>query len=74
MYDFAKEIYFDVKAPFNRNTRDRAIRKLPKPPGLKISASGISNTKFLSSEPNEICDRLKLILQEKQARNSSKII
>ena len=36
-------------------------------------ASGFS-TKFLSSAPNELCDRLKLMLQEKQAGKKSNII
>ena len=39
-----------------------------------LSASGLSKTKFLSSDPNELCDRLKLLLQEKQAGNNSDII
>ena len=30
-------------------------------------------TIFLSKNPDEICDRLKLLLQEKQAGNNSKI-
>ena len=37
-------------------------------------ASGVSKTKFLSSDPDELCDRLKLILQEKHAGNISDII
>ena len=45
-----------------------------KSPGLMISASGIWNTIFLSSDPDEPCDRLKLLLQEKQARNNSNLI
>ena len=39
-----------------------------------VSASGVSKTKFLSSDPDELCDRLKLLLQEKQAGNNSDII
>ena len=35
--------------------------------------SGIS-TKFLSENSNELCDRLKLILQKKQAGNSPNLI
>ena len=35
-------------------------------------ASGIS-TKFLPENPNELCDRLKLLLQEKQAVNNCDI-
>ena len=37
-------------------------------------ASDISKTVFLSSDPYEFCDRLKLLLQEKQAGNNSDII
>ena len=37
-------------------------------------ASGISKTTILSSDPNELCDRLKLLLQEKHAGNKSDII
>ena len=39
-----------------------------------IMASGISNIMILSSDPNEICDRLNLLLQEIQAKNNSDII
>ena len=44
--------------------------KLLKSPA--IMASGIS-TIFLSSDPNELCDRLKLTLKEKPAGNISNI-
>ena len=36
-----------------------------------VSASGVSKTIFLSSDPDQLCDRLKLLLQEKQAGNNS---
>ena len=39
-----------------------------------VSASGVSKTIFLPSDPNELCDRLKLLLQEKDAGNNSDII
>ena len=74
MYDFAKEMKFDTKAVGNKSIRDRKLIKLPNSPGLIVSASGISKTVFLSSGPNELCDRLKLLLQEKQAGNNSDII
>ena len=45
--------------------------KLLKSPGLMVSASGVSKTIFLSSDPDELCDRLNLLLQEKQAGNNS---
>ena len=74
MYDFAKEMHFDPRAVGNKSIRDRKLIKLLSSPGLMISASGVSKTIFLSSDPNELCDRLKLLLQEKHAGNNSDII
>ena len=74
MYDFAKEMHFDKKASGNKSIRDRKLIKLLNSPGLIVSASGVSKTIFLSSDPNELCDRLKLLLQEKHAGNNSDII
>ena len=71
MYDFAKEMHFDPKADGNKSTRDRKLIKLLESPA--IMASGIT-TIFLSENPNELCDRLKLLLQEKHAGNNSDII
>ena len=34
----------------------------------------MSNTIILSSNPDELCDRIKLLLQERQAGNNSDII
>ena len=36
-------------------------------------ASGVSETIFLSSDPNDLCERLKVVLQEKHAGNISNI-
>ena len=74
MYDFAKEMNFDLKAVGNKCTRDRTLIKLIESPGLIVSASGVSKTIFLSSDPDELCDRLKLLLQENRAGNNSDII
>ena len=74
MYDFAKEMHFDLNAPGKKSTRDRKLIKLLNSPGLMVSASGVSKTIFLSSDANELCDRLKLLLQEKQAGNNSVIV
>ena len=71
MYDFAKEMKFDQKALVKKSTRDKTIIKLLESPGLIVSASGVSKTIFLSSNPNELCDRLKLLFQEKHAGNNS---
>ena len=74
MYDFAKEMHFDTKGLGNKSVRDRKLIKLLNSPGLMVSASGFSKTIFLSSVPNELCNRLKLLLQEKLAGNNSDII
>ena len=74
MYEFAKEMYFDERRVGIKSIRDRTLIKLLKSPGLMVSASGISKTIFLSSDANELCDRIKLLLQEKHAGNNSEII
>ena len=74
LYDFAKETIFDTKAQGKKSTRDRSLIKLLKSPGLMVSASGISNTTFLTSDLDELCNRLKLLLQEKHAGNNSNMI
>ena len=74
MYDFAEEMNFDLKAQGKKSTRDRSLIKLLESPGLMVSASGVSKTNFLSSDANELCDRIKLLLEEKQAGNKSDII
>ena len=74
MYEFAKEMYFDERRVGNKSIRDRTLIDLLNSPGLIVSASGLSKTIFLSSDANELCDRLKLLLQEKHAGNNSNII
>ena len=46
MYDFAKELKFDLKAQSNKSARDRTLIKSLKLPGLTISASSVSKTTF----------------------------
>ena len=72
MYDFAKKMHFDERRVGNKSTRDETLIKLLNSPG--IMASGVSKTIFLSSDANKLCDRLKLLLQEKHAGNNSNII
>ena len=64
-------MHFDPKAVGNKSIRDRTLINLLKSPGLIISGSGVSKTVFLSSDPDELCNRLKLLLQEKYAGNNS---
>ena len=61
---------FDIKQKGRQSNRDRSLISLLK--SAAIMASGTS-TVFLPSDPNELCDRLKLLLQEKQAGNKSNI-
>ena len=72
IYEFAKEMNYDTKTTGRPNTRHTSIIKILESPA--IIASGISKTIILSSDPNELCDRLKLLLQEKHAGNNSDII
>ena len=72
MYDFAKEMHFDARAQGNKPTRDRKLIKLLKSPA--IMASGVSKTIFLSFDPDELCDRLKLLLREKHGGNNLDLI
>ena len=71
MYDFAKEMHFDTKAQGRKSTRDNTLITLLNSP--RIMASGVT-TIFLSENADELCNRLKLLLQEKHAGNNSDII
>ena len=44
MFEFAKEMYFDVKAPSNKSTRVRSLIKLLKSQGRLVSVSSISSS------------------------------
>ena len=72
IYEFAKEINYDTKSTGRPSTRHTSIIKILESPA--IMASGISKTIILSSDPNELCNRLKLLLQEKHAGNNSDLI
>ena len=72
LHDCAKEMNFDIKAQDNKSARDRTLIKILTSPSIK--ASGVSKTIFLSPDPYELCDRLKLLLQGKKAGNISELI
>ena len=74
MFDFAREMYFDEKAFDEENTRDKSVLRFFQSPAFKARSLKEANTIWLSSDPNELCDRLKLLLQEKQVGNNSEII
>ena len=62
---------FNIREKGNKSDRDKSIIRLLRSP--RIMASGVT-TLFLSENPDELCDRLKLLLQEKHAGNNSDII
>ena len=72
IYEFANAMNYDVKSTGRPSTRHNSMVRLLDQPA--IMASGFSKTIILSSDPNELCDRLKLLLQEKHAGNNSDII
>ena len=72
IYQFAKEMNYDIKSPGRPSTRHNSMVRLLDQPA--IMASGILKKIILSSDPNELCDRLKILLQEKHAGNNSDII
>ena len=72
IYAFAKEMNYDTKSTGRPNIRHNSIIKILDSPA--IMASGISRTIFLSSDADELCERLKLLLQEKNAGNNSEFI
>ena len=72
IYEFANEMNYDTKSTGRPSVRHNSMIRLLDQPA--IMASGISKTIILSSDPNELCDRLKLLLQEKHVGNNSDII
>ena len=72
IYEFGKEMNFNIRQKGRKSDRDKSMIKLLKSPA--IMASGISNIIILSSDPDELCDRFKLLLQEIQAGNNSDLI
>ena len=57
---------FDKKAQSNKSLRDRTLIKLLKSPVLKVSASVVSKTIFLSSDVDELCNRIIVIITIKK--------
>ena len=72
IYEFAKEMNYDTKSTVRPSVRHNSMVRLLDQPA--IMASGFSKTIILSSDPNELCDRLKLLFQEKHGGNNSNLI
>ena len=71
IHEFTKEMNYDTKSTGRPSIRHSSIIKILESPA--ILASGISRTIILSSDPNELCDRLRLILQEKHGGKNSNL-
>ena len=71
LYEYAKAMKFDIKQKGRKGKRDMSLINLLKSPAIMAS---VISTILLSYDPNELCDRLKLLIQEKQAGNNSKKI
>ena len=65
IYEFGKELKFNIKQKRRKSNRDKTLIKMLKSPA--IMASGFSNTMFLPSDPDDLCDRLKLLLQKRHS-------
>ena len=72
IYEFSKEMNYDTKSTGRPSVRHNSLIRLLDQPA--IMASGVSKTIILSSDPNELCDRLQLLLREKHAGNNSNLI
>ena len=72
IYEFGKEMKYKLKNKGRPSIRHNSMITLLKQ--SPVEASGFSKTIFLSSDPNELCDRLKLLFQEKHAGNNSNLI
>ena len=72
IYEFAKEMSYDTKSTGRPSVRHNSMIRLLDQPA--IMASGISKTIFLSSDPDELCNRLKLLLQAKHGGKNSNLI
>ena len=72
IYVFGNEMNFNIRQKGRKSDGDKSMIRLIESP--RIMASGVSITIFLSESPDEVCNRLKLILQERQAGNISNIV
>ena len=68
MYDLAKEKFFDERALRNKSIRDKSLIRILK--STAIMVSGIS-TIFLPGNLEDLSERKKMLLQEKQTGNKT---
>ena len=71
IYEFGKEMNFNIRQKGQKSHREKSMINLLKSPA--IMASGVT-TILLSENPFELYERLKILLQEKQAGNNCDVI
>ena len=71
MFELAKEIYFDKRALVEESTRDKSPIRLLKSPAIMTSGT---STLYSPENSDDLYDRKKLLIEEKQAGNNSNII
>ena len=74
MYDFAKEMHFNIRGPGNKHNRDRTLIKLLKSQGLMMSASGVSETILFIFWSWRTVWKVGITITRKKARINSEII
>ena len=68
LFEFAREMNFDETDLGNKSTRHKSLVTFFQSPNIMASASGVSmSSRFLSSNPIELCDRIKFLLQRRKA-------
>ena len=60
-------MYFDEKALSNKSTAHKSPIMLPQSRAIMARSLKESKTTFRSSDPKQLCNSLKQLLQEKQA-------
>ena len=71
MYEFAKENCFDERVWVIKALGINLLKRLFLSSAIIAGSLKKSYKKWLSSIPSSLCDRLKIILQERQADNNS---
>ena len=68
IYELAKEMKFNIEQKVQKSPRNESVMRLLESPA--IISSGLQ-TKCLPENPEELFERLKLLLQAKKAGNNS---
>ena len=71
IFESGKEMNSNKKQKGRKSPRDKLLKKLLNSPVIMASRN---STMFLAADSNELCDRLNVLSQEKQAGNNSDLI